>query len=42
MLRRLLRDGSVSYDDMGEEELEAQVSAALSRLVDAWAQGEYQ
>ncbi len=42
VLRRLLADGLVTYEDVGEEDLEAQVSAALSRLVDAWAQGEYQ
>ena len=42
MLRRLLADGRVTYEDVGQKELEAQISAALSRLVDAWAQGEDQ
>ena len=36
----LLADGWLSHHDMGEKEAEDQVSAALSRLVDAWAQGE--
>ncbi len=42
VLRRLLADGLVTYEDVGQEELDAQISTALSRLVDAWAQGEYQ
>ncbi len=38
LLHRLLADGLVTYEDVGEEDLEAQVSAALSQIVLAWAE----